>query len=201
MCLGLPMRVVAPGHVATVAGPEEWAFLPERHGLPAVVAPFTPGGLARALRRAAELAVAGEARLENAYPAAVRPGGNPTARALLAEVFEVVEAPWRGIGRLPASGYALRGPYLERDARLRLAHLAAEEEAAEPGGMPGACACAEVILGRRYPDRCPLYGRPCTPATPVGPCMVSAEGACRIWWAAGARPGRRRPRRAREALP
>lgn len=172
--------LIAPGHVATIMGPEEWDFVPVRHGLPAAVAGFGPETLLAAIHSCAVQFIEHHPRLENCYPEVVRPGGNPTAHRLLREAFEVVDAPWRGIGTLPGSGYALRSDFAAHDARLRWPLSTDDRKRA--GVMPPGCACAEVVLGRLTPRQCPLYGSACLPSAPVGPCMVSDEGACRIWW-------------------
>jgi hydrogenase expression/formation protein HypD len=130
--------------------------------------------------------VEGRPRLVNCYSQAVPDGGNPAAKRILNEVFEIVDAPWRGIGTLPASGYGLRSEYAHRDARRIHADLA-DESRRRLGEMPAGCGCADVVLGRIYPTECALYGKSCLPRRPVGPCMVSDEGACRIWWAGGIR--------------
>jgi hydrogenase expression/formation protein HypD len=178
--------LIAPGHVATVMGPEEWAVVPARYGKPAAVAGFTPESLLAAiwsvLRQHSEQRVF----LDNCYPELVRAGGNPAARAQMRSVMRVADAVWRGIGVIPASGLELVDTLRDRDAAVRfpLREAAGRKRVGE---MPPGCACADVVLGRRYPDQCALYGRACTPRTPVGPCMVSDEGACRIWWAGGTR--------------
>jgi hydrogenase expression/formation protein HypD len=116
----------------------------------------------------------------------VRPDGNPTARRIMAQALETVDANWRGIGMIPRSGFALRPALRQHDARAR---FALEEPAGRKraGAMPAGCDCARVVLGRIRPDQCVLYGKACTPRAPVGPCRVSDEGACRIWWSAGLR--------------
>lgn len=176
--------LIAPGHVAAVMGAEEWRFVPERHGVPAAVAGFDAESLLAALHEVLRQHLAGEARLANCYRRVVRPDGNPTARRLLDDVLDVVDANWRGIGVIPRSGFALKPAFAAADARHRFALAPTEGRG---GGMPPGCDCARVVLGRIYPDACRLYGRACTPRTPVGPCMVSQEGACRIWWSAGVR--------------
>lgn len=178
--------LIAPGHVSAVMGPEEWRFVPEAHGIPTAVAGFRPEQLLAGLHAVLSQIVEGRAELENCYGSAVAQDGNPTARALLESVFAIVDAPWRGIGTIPASGYALRGSHADRDVRRLHPDLAAES-AARKGTMPPGCACADVVLGRIYPTECPLFGATCVPRNPVGPCMVSDEGACRIWWAGGIR--------------
>jgi len=181
--------LVAPGHVSTVMGPEEWEFVVDRHGLPAAVAGFTPESLLAATYSVLRQLVDGRPFLDNCYPELVRPGGNPTARAQLAEMLDVVDAPWRGIGVIPGSGFALKPALAAQDARLRFP-AASREGHRRVGEMPPGCDCARVVLGKIYPDQCRLYGRACTPRSPVGPCMVSDEGACRIWWSGGVRESR-----------
>lgn len=182
--------LVAPGHVATVMGPEEWAFVPEIHGIPAAVAGFTAESLLAALYSVLRQLIEGKCFLDNCYPELVRPGGNPTAQRQLAAAMDVVDANWRGIGMIPASGYALRHQFAAYDASLLYpSHADASRKRA--GQMPPGCDCARVVLGRIYPDQCTLYGRACTPRTPIGPCMVSDEGACRIWWSSGVREARK----------
>jgi hydrogenase expression/formation protein HypD len=178
--------LVAPGHVATVMGPEEWGFVPQQHGIPTAVAGFTAESLLAAFYSVLRQRQEGKAFLDNCYPEVVRVGGNTTARRLLEQVFEVSDANWRGIGVIPASGFALRAEYAAHDARVQLPDLA-DSSRRRAGQMPPGCDCARVVLGKIYPNQCRLYGRGCTPRNPVGPCMVSDEGACRIWWSSGMR--------------
>ncbi|MFO1039725.1 MAG: hydrogenase formation protein HypD [Geminicoccaceae bacterium] len=178
--------LIAPGHVATVMGPEEWEFVARHNGVPTAVAGFTPDGLLEAIHSVLEQALAGRPALANCYGAAVRPGGNPLARRLLDEAFNVVDAPWRGIGSIPRSGLALRVGHAEHDARVRLP-LVDDTGRRRVGAMPPGCDCARVVLGAISPPECRLYGGACQPSSPVGPCMVSDEGACRIWWSTGVR--------------
>jgi hydrogenase expression/formation protein HypD len=100
--------------------------------------------------------------------------------------MQVVDATWRGIGTIPASGFALRPEFAAHDARSRFGSYA-DDSRKRVGEMPPGCDCAEVVLGRIRPNQCRLYGVACTPRKPIGPCMVSDEGACRIWWSAGCR--------------
>jgi len=190
--------IVAPGHVATVMGPEEWQFVVDQYGFPAAVAGFTPDTLLAATYSVLRQLLEGRPFLDNCYPSAVHPGGNRVAQRLLAEVMEVVDANWRGIGVVPASGYALREAYATHDARRRFRSYA-EASRKRAGEMPPGCECARVVLGKIYPNECPLYGAACHPRHPIGPCMVSDEGACRIWWANGVRAPERPQRRAASA--
>ena len=178
--------LIAPGHVSTIMGPEEWEFVVDKHDIPAAVAGFTPESLLAAMYSV--LRQLGENRhfLDNCYPEVVRPGGNREARRQLDQVMNVVDANWRGIGIIPKSGFALREAYAAHDARERFRSYA-DESRKRVGEMPPGCDCAKVVLGKIYPNQCRLYGAACTPRKPIGPCMVSDEGACRIWWSAGYR--------------
>lgn len=178
--------LVAPGHVSTVMGPEEWRFVAEQHHLPVAVAGFEADSLLAAFYSVLRQRIEGRVFLDNCYPEVAHAGGNPTARRCLHEALEVVDSNWRGIGTIPASGYALRPEYAAHDARQQFPDHA-DPDRRRQGEMPPGCDCARVVLGRIYPDQCRLYGAGCNPRSPVGPCMVSDEGACRIWWASGVR--------------
>ncbi|HSM99076.1 MAG TPA: hydrogenase formation protein HypD [Gallionella sp.] len=176
--------LVAPGHVATVMGPEEWAFVTEQHAIPAAVAGFAPVSLLAATYSVLRQQLEGECFLDNCYPEVVRPGGNRAAQAQLAQAMHVTDANWRGIGIIPASGFTLAPRFERHDARKQFGGFETESRK-RVGEMPPGCDCARVVLGKIYPNECKLFGTACTPRTPVGPCMVSDEGACRIWRASG----------------
>ena len=178
--------LVAPGHVSTVMGPEEWSFVPDKHGIPAAVAGFMPDSLLAATYSVLRQVIERKPFLDNCYRQVAKPGGNPTAQAVLREVMDVVDANWRGIGVIPGSGFALKPELAALDARVRFS-IEPEQDRKRAGEMPPGCDCARVVLGKIYPNQCILYGRACTPRKPIGPCMVSDEGACRIWWASGVR--------------
>jgi hydrogenase expression/formation protein HypD len=185
--------LIAPGHVSTVMGPEEWRFVPEQHSLPAAIAGFTPESLLAAIYSTLRQLLEGRAFLDNCYPELVRPGGNATARGQLQQAMDVVDANWRGVGVIPDSGFAITEAYQAQDARRQFPSYA-DEARKRAGQMPPGCDCAQVVLGKLYPDQCRLYGSACNPRHPIGPCMVSDEGACRIWWAGGVRESRRKDR-------
>jgi hydrogenase expression/formation protein HypD len=178
--------LVAPGHVATVMGPEEWGFVVKGHHLPVAVAGFAPASLLAALYSVLRQLCEQECFLDNCYPEVVRPGGNPAARALLDRIFVQGDAPWRGIGVIANSGFSLGSSLSAHDARIRFPE-ATHSARKRAGEMPPGCDCARVVLGKIAPPACRLYGRACTPRSPVGPCMVSDEGACRIAWSSGTR--------------
>jgi hydrogenase expression/formation protein HypD len=177
--------LIAPGHVSTLMGPEEWGFVAEHYGLPTAVAGFTPDSILAATLSVLRQRLEGRAVLDNCY-AAARPGGNPVARAALERCFDVVPAIWRGIGSIPGSGFALKPHLAAHDVRHRFPGYA-DEARRNAGTMPPGCDCARVVLGKIVPSECRIFGSPCTPRNPVGPCMVSDEGACRIWWSSGVR--------------
>ena len=165
-----------PGHVSTILGLAPYAFLADEYRVPAVVGGFEPADILLALCLMAEQRRDGRAAVVNAYVRAVDRDGNPRARALLEQCFCPADALWRGIGRIPQSGLALREAFADFDAMRRLG-LSLPEVPPLPG-----CRCGQVLKGRISPPQCPLFGRACTPATPVGPCMVSTEGSCAAYF-------------------
>lgn len=178
--------LIAPGHVATVMGPEEWQFVVDRHRMPAAIAGFTTESLLAAMYSVLRQKIDNRYFLDNCYPELVRKGGNPAARKQLQKAFDIADANWRGVGSIPHSGYVLADQYKNHDARGQFPGYAGDARK-RAGEMPPGCDCASVVLGRIYPDQCRLYGKACVPRNPIGPCMVSDEGACRIWWANGLR--------------
>jgi len=178
--------LIAPGHVSTIMGPEEWEFVPLKHGIPSAVAGFESDSLLAALYSVLRQHLEGSVFLDNCYANVARPGGNPTARKLIGQTLNVVDSNWRGIGVIPRSGFALK-PELERLNASRRFNLDPDAGRKRAGEMPPGCDCARVVLGKIYPDQCVLFGKACTPRNPIGPCMVSDEGACHIWWSSGIR--------------
>lgn len=181
--------LIAPGHVSTIMGPEEWRFVVDDHHMPAAVAGFTPNSLLAAMYSTLRQWLEQRLFLDNCYPEVAHAGGNRTAQRQLQQTMHVSTCNWRGIGPIPNSGYSLKPAYAQHDARLQFPSY--DHDARKRAGqMPPGCDCAKVVLGKIYPNECQLYGRACTPRHPIGPCMVSDEGACRIWWAGGIREAR-----------
>ncbi len=178
--------LIAPGHVATVMGPEEWEFVVDKHNIPAAVAGFGTDSLLAAMYSTLRQLHEGRYFLDNCYPQLVRAGGNKSAQAHLKKAMKVMDANWRGVGIIPSSGYVLDKAYSKHDAR-KLFPSYAEDARKRAGEMPPGCDCAQVVLGKIYPNECRLFGVACKPRNPIGPCMVSDEGACRIWWSGGMR--------------
>ena len=118
----------------------------------------------------------GRAEIEIAYSRGVMKEGNPVALAAIEEVFETVDATWRGLGVIPGSGYAIRDEYKEFDA------FASFSPEVEPTQEPKGCRCGDVLRGIMAPNECPLFRKVCTPENPIGPCMVSSEGSCAAYF-------------------
>jgi hydrogenase expression/formation protein HypD len=178
--------LVAPGHVATIMGPEQWEFVVQRHGIPAAVAGFTPLSLLAAFYSTLRQLIENKRFLDNCYPDVVRTGGNRLAQQHLQQAMQVQDASWRGVGVIPGSGYTLNERYRTHDARVQFPSYA-DDARKRAGEMPPGCDCAQVVMGKIRPNECRLFGIACQPRHPIGPCMVSDEGACRIWWSGGLR--------------
>lgn len=164
--------IIGPGHVTTVIGSEAWRFLPEVYGVSCAIAGFEPLDVLRAVLALVEMTEANEPGVANAYARSVRPHGNIRARQAMDHVFEVAGAEWRGFGTIPTSGLRLREAYARFDAAQ------AFPVEVDPAREPPGCRCGDVLRGVLLPPDCGLFAKVCTPQSPVGPCMVSSEGAC-----------------------
>jgi hydrogenase expression/formation protein HypD len=167
---------LAAGHVCTVMGTWQYEPLAAEHSVPIVVTGFEPLDVLDGIRRCVLQLEQGRAEVENAYPRAVRPEGNVPAQQMLADVFEVCDRQWRGIGTIPRSGWRLAPAYAGFDAERRFAvgDLVVEESSR--------CRAGEVLQGVLKPDQCEAFGTACTPRTPLGATMVSSEGACAAYY-------------------
>ena len=173
--------LVAPGHVATVMGAKEWQFVVDKHHLPTAVAGFTSLSLLTAFYSVLRQKLEDDLFLDNCYPQVVKSEGNKTAQQQLYQCMDIVDANWRGVGIIPNSGFDLKEQYQAHNARYQFPDYQ-EQARKHIGEMPPGCDCASVVLGKKYPNQCKLFATACTPREPIGPCMVSDEGACRIWW-------------------
>jgi hydrogenase expression/formation protein HypD len=167
---------IAPGHVCTVMGCGEYEDLVLDFRIPIVVGGFEPVDLLEAILMLIKQLEAGEARLENQYVRSVNYLGNLPAQKIMAEVFEVADQKWRGIGLIPQSGLRLRKEYAAHDANkaFDLGELTVDE--------PAECISAQVLQGLKKPTDCPAFGMRCTPENPLGASMVSTEGACAAYY-------------------
>jgi len=159
-----------------------------RHRRPVVVAGFEPLDILAALVELMRLVRAGEARVVNAFPRCVTREGNKRALESLWRVFELVGGRWRGIARVPNGNLRLRSEWAAHDARARFAPLLRARAPQPAVAARSQCRCGEIMAGLVRPTDCKLFGRECLPHQPVGACMVSSEGTCRIWHEYGGRP-------------
>ncbi len=163
---------LCPAHVSAIIGPQAYQPLVEQQQVPCVLTGFEPLDMLQGIAMLARQVVAGEPRVETQYTRIVRPDGNPRARAVLDQVFEPCDTPWRGIGMIPGSGLCFRNEYAAFDAAQQIA-----VEVEVPVEHKG-CLCGEILKGKVQPKGCPLFRTVCTPEDPVGACMVSSEGTC-----------------------
>jgi hydrogenase expression/formation protein HypD len=173
---------LAAGHVCTVMGYEEYTALAHRHRVPIVVTGFEPVDLLEGILMLAGQLEQGRHEVENQYVRAVQRLGNQKAQTLIAEVYEICDRPWRGLGVIPRSGLRLGPGYRDFDAEHRF------QVTAITTPEPSECRSGEVLQGRLRPDQCSAFGTLCTPDHPLGAPMVSAEGACAAYWKFGRRP-------------
>jgi hydrogenase expression/formation protein HypD len=168
--------LLAPGHVCVVTGYRAYEEIARRHRVPIVVTGFEPLDILRGVLAAVRQLEAGEAFVENQYPRAVKAEGNREAQRMIAEVFEVSDRKWRGLGEIPKSGYSLGPRYARFDAERVFALEGMDVR------EPEECKSGLVLQGRLKPTLCPEFGTRCTPEHPKGATMVSAEGACAAYF-------------------
>jgi hydrogenase expression/formation protein HypD len=167
---------ILPGHVSVITGTNAYRTTFEKYGIPSVISGFEPLDILKAVLLLVEQNEEGRPALVNAYSRAVSNEGNLKAKAVMNQVFEVCHAVWRGIGEIPFSGMGLKKEFQAFDAALKFGMDL--PDVPEPGG----CACGQILMGLKTPEQCGLYKKKCTPMTPVGPCMVSSEGACAAFY-------------------
>jgi hydrogenase expression/formation protein HypD len=180
---------LAAGHAAAITGWGVFEEFAHRHGTPVVVAGFEPLDILAAMLKAAELVRDGKANVVNMYPRCVTREGNVRAQAQLWRVFRTIDGRWRGIADIPDGNLRFRDEFAYVDARRRFAIDLTSLADEAPPGLAERCVCGEIMAGLKCPTDCVLYGAECVPDAPVGACMVSSEGTCRIWHQyGGARP-------------
>ena len=167
---------LCPGHVSVIIGYRSFAEIVEDFDRPCVVAGFEPIQIIEGLGEICRQLAAGVAELKSVYTAVVTEQGNTTAQKIIAECFEVADGCWRGLGKIEKGTLKLREKYSRFDAlkRLNITETSTEDTSG--------CRCGEVLCGLIEPVECGLFGQSCTPQEPVGPCMVSSEGACSAWF-------------------
>ena len=166
---------ICPGHVSAIIGSKGYGELAEKYNKPFVIAGFEPEHILAAIYELiTAIEAGGRPRARNLYKSAVKEEGNIKAQAAIAGCFKEGDAWWRGIGVIKNSGLYINEKYSAYDGGSIGPDGYKEEK------MPEGCRCGEVIVGRISPDECPMFGKACSPEKPLGPCMVSGEGACGI---------------------
>ncbi len=178
---------LAAGHAAAITGAAVFEPLAKRHRVPVVVAGFEPLDVLAALVKLVELVKEGRAEVANMYPRVVTWEGNRPAQERLWKVFECAGGRWRGIAHIPDGNLRLTEAWAHVDARRRF-HIDVARLRDAPSTLAQRCICGAIMAGARQPTDCELFGRECVPDSPVGACMVSSEGSCRIWHTYGGMP-------------
>ena len=176
---------LAAGHAATITGYGLFEPFVEEYEIPVVVGGFEPVDVMLGIERLLEYIRDDAAGLENAYPRCVTREGNRAALETMWSVFEKTSGEWRGIAEIPGANLAIREEYADYDARER---FDVEPETGGPDPLTEQCICGDIMAGKTDPDECDLFGEECTPGNPVGACMVSSEGTCKIWHEYGGHP-------------
>jgi hydrogenase expression/formation protein HypD len=182
---------LAAGHAATITGWGIFEPFVARHRLPVVIAGFEPLDVLAGILRLVELVAEGRPRVENCYPRCVSKAGNARAQELLWKVFRPTGGRWRGIAHVPSGNLRLTDAYAHVDARRRFRIDVESLWREAPPALVQHCVCGDIMAGIASPTDCTLFGRACTPDAPVGACMVSSEGTCRIWHQYGGHPNLR----------
>jgi hydrogenase expression/formation protein HypD len=176
--------IICPGHVSAIIGAKPYEFIPRDYNIACVIAGFEPVDILLAVDRLLKQIESRKPTVEIAYSRGVSASGNHIAQKLIEDVFEPATSSWRGVGEVSASGLAISPRYSNYDAaRLYKLNIGPVKE--QPG-----CRCGDVLRGAIRPDQCPLFHHICTPERPVGPCMVSGEGACSSYYLYGVDDGR-----------
>jgi hydrogenase expression/formation protein HypD len=167
---------LCPGHVSVILGSDAYKPVVEEFKRPCVVAGFEGVQIMEGLANICQQIADGRAEIDSVYGAAVTREGNKTAWKIITDMFEPCDGAWRGLGVIPGATMRLKDEFKQFDAlhRFGISEVPTEE--------PAGCQCGRVLCGLMDPPQCGLFGKKCTPDTPVGPCMVSSEGACSAWY-------------------
>ena len=179
---------LAAGHAATITGSALFERFVERHKIPVVVAGFEPLDILAGLVKLVEAVRDRTPRVANMYPRCVTPEGNRNAQRQLWRVFRTTGGRWRGIAHVPNGNLRLRDEFARVDARRKFTIDLRRLWSHAPSTLTQVCICGDIMAGIASPTHCPLFGKECVPDTPVGACMVSSEGTCKIWHQYGGHP-------------
>lgn len=168
---------ISPGHVSTIIGLEPFKIFSDAYRVPNVIAGFEPNDVLLGILMLLQQIKNKKFETLNEYSRVVKPEGNKIAQEIIADVFQSVSSPWRGIGRVLDGGLAIRDKYEKFDADKKFDIKIEKSQDIPPG-----CSCHLVMVGKLYPNECKLFAEKCTPLNPIGPCMVSQEGTCSIFY-------------------
>jgi len=168
---------ISPGHVSTIIGLKPFKIFSDAYKVPNVIAGFEPNDVLLGILMLLRQIKNKKFETLNEYSRVVKPEGNIIAQNVISEVFESVSSPWRGIGRILDGGLAIRDKYEGFDADKKFDIKIEKSQDIPPG-----CSCHLIMVGKLYPNECELFGKMCTPLNPIGPCMVSQEGTCAIFY-------------------
>jgi len=175
--------VIAPGHVSTIVGARDWKNLPEKFKIPTIVAGFEPVDVLISILELLKHIKEEKSEILIEYKRLVSYEGNKRAQQMLSEVFDVKETHWRAMGSVPNSGYFLKSEHVKYNARAK---YDLQFEIEPDKDTPPGCQCHLIVTGKAYPSACTLFtNKKCRPDAPSGPCMVSGEGTCYIWFRYG----------------
>jgi hydrogenase expression/formation protein HypD len=179
---------LAAGHAAAITGSGVFEPFVAEHRIPVVVAGFEPLDVLAALLKLVELIKEGRVEVANMYPRVVTREGNQPAQKALWSVFKPIGGRWRGIAHIPNGNLRLRDEWASVDARRRFTIDVQKLWDYAPSTLAQRCICGDIMAGLRQPTDCELFGKECLPESPVGACMVSSEGSCKIWHTYGGIP-------------
>jgi hydrogenase expression/formation protein HypD len=179
---------LAAGHAATITGSAVLEAFVERHEIPVVVAGFEPNDILAGLVELVELVKAGTPKVVNMFPRCVTREGNLPAQQQLWRVFQTMGGRWRGIAHVPNGNLRLRDEFAHLDARKRFTIDLPSLWDYAPPHLARQCICGDIMAGIRNPVDCKLFNRECVPENPIGACLVSSEGTCKIWHLYGGVP-------------
>ncbi|MCK4994839.1 MAG: hydrogenase formation protein HypD [Candidatus Omnitrophica bacterium] len=167
-----------PGHVSTIIGPKPYQFLAKKHKTPCVIAGFEAIDILLSINMLLEQIINNDPKVQTQYFRCVHPKGNISAQKIINKVFQVGDVQWRGLGLMPKSGLFLRKAFKSFDAMEKFPVKTLKQKKT-------ACKCGDVLQGIITPEKCPLFAKICNPRMPIGPCMVSSEGACSAYYRYG----------------
>ncbi len=171
--------MIMPGHVSVIIGSEPYEFIPREYEIPCTVAGFEPVDLGLGIQSLVSQIQTNFPIVDNRYTRMVKTEGNRAAQELISAVFQECDVSWRGFGSIPNSGLCLNDEFQKFDAEKRF-KIEVKDEVVQ-----SACICGDIIAGKKSPLDCILFRKKCTPENPIGPCMVSFEGACAAYYKYG----------------